>query len=101
MGSFHGPRRSVLGRAWIADSTTNAKLKVKFAESPVEGDYWILELDEQYQYAVVGHPSRKSGWILSRTPQLPPDVYQELMRRLRVDHGYDTLLFSKTRQPKN
>ncbi len=89
--------RSVRGKAWIVDKTTNAKLKVRFFW-PFAGDYWIIELDSDYRWAVVGHPSRTYYWILSRTPQMAPDLYEELVRRAAAK-GYDTSRIKKTRQP--
>lgn len=65
-----GTIRSARGKAWSVDSS-NAKLKVQFA-GPVAGDYWIIELSDDYSYAVVGHPDRNSLWILSRTAEISP-----------------------------
>ena len=76
-----------LGEARITDKNTNAKLEVRFAPaalsflSAVWGDYWILELDENYQYAVVGDPKRKYFWILSRAPEMNDATYQNILRR--------------------
>ena len=75
--SLDGPTRTIRGSARVVDDTTNAKLKVSFF-GPFEGDYWIIDLDEDYQYAVVGDPSRKFLWILSRTPQLDEAVYESI-----------------------
>ncbi|HSQ79148.1 MAG TPA: lipocalin family protein [Candidatus Bathyarchaeia archaeon] len=91
------PPRSVRGKAWVVDKTTNAKLKVRFFW-PFTGDYWIIELDPDYQWAVVGHPGRTYYWILSRTPQMEPALYEELIRRAAAK-GYDTSLIKKTLQP--
>lgn len=91
------PPRSVRGKAWIVDKTTNAKLKVRFFW-PFAGDYWVIELDPDYQWAVVGHPDRTYYWILSRTPQMAPALYEELIRRAAAK-GYDTSLIRKTLQP--
>lgn len=75
------------GVARVVDAATNAKLKVTFFW-PFAGDYWILELGTQYEYAVVGEPERKYLWILSRNPQMQEAVYQELLQRAAT-HGYD------------
>lgn len=92
-----GKESRVRGKAWIVDKTTNAKLKVRFFW-PFAGDYWIIELDKDYQWAVVGHPGRSYYWILSRTPQMDPAVYDELIRRAAAK-GYDTSRIKKTLQP--
>ncbi len=75
------------GTAKVVDRNTNAKLKVTFFW-PFSGDYWIVGLDKEYRYAVVGEPSRKYVWILSRTPELPQLLYDEAVRIVR-DAGYD------------
>jgi apolipoprotein D and lipocalin family protein len=65
------------------------KLEVRFAPEwlsflpMVWGDYWVIDLDPQYQLAVVSDPSREYLWILSRTPQLDPKVYADLLQRLQ------------------
>lgn len=95
--TLNGKARSIRGKAWIVDKTTNAKLKVRFFW-PFSGDYWIIELDDDYEWAVVGHPNRKYYWILSRAPQMDPEVYEELIRRAAAK-GYDTSRIKKTLQP--
>ena len=65
---------------------------------PFWGSYWILELDPDYRYAVVGHPSRNYLWILSRTPQMEDALYRDLMQRIE-GHGYDTTRIVRTVQP--
>lgn len=67
--SVHAPAETVRGLARVVDADTNAKLKVQF-QWPFEGDYWILALDEEYRFALVGTPDRKALWILSREPKL-------------------------------
>jgi apolipoprotein D and lipocalin family protein len=79
--------RTIEGVARVVDSSTNAKLAVTFF-GPFEGDYWILELGNEYEFAVVGEPSRKFLWILSREPVLDEDLYQDILSRL-PEKGYD------------
>jgi apolipoprotein D and lipocalin family protein len=95
--TLDGKESSIRGKAWIVDKTTNAKLKVRFFW-PFTGAYWIIELDKDYQWAVVGHPDRTYYWILSRTPQMDPALYDELIRRAAAK-GYDTSKIKKTLQP--
>ena len=66
-----GELDSAHGTAWAPDPSVPAKLKVRFFW-PFSGDYWIIELGPEYEYAVVGHPSREYLWILSRTPRMEP-----------------------------
>lgn len=86
-GSFSGKLRSAKGKAWVVDKKTNAKLKVSFFW-PFSGDYWIIELGKDYEYAVIGHPDRKYLWILSRTKKMDETLYQEILSRLKAK-GYD------------
>ena len=61
-------------------------------------NYWIIDLDEDYRWAVVGHPGRDYLWILSREPTLDPEVYEGILERLRAQH-YDTARLVRTLQP--
>jgi apolipoprotein D and lipocalin family protein len=75
------------GWAKVVDQKTGAKLKVTFFW-PFFGDYWIIELGPNYEYAVVGEPGRKYLWILSRTPKMDDGIYAEVVSRLAAK-GYD------------
>jgi apolipoprotein D and lipocalin family protein len=76
------------GVARVADPSNSAKLRVQFFW-PFEGDYWIIDLDEEnYEYAVVGEPGRRFLWILSRSPQMDEALYEELTAKL-PDLAYD------------
>ncbi|MDD5245602.1 MAG: lipocalin family protein [Syntrophorhabdaceae bacterium] len=86
------------GKAKVVDITTNAKLKVTFFW-PFYGDYWIIDLGKNYEYAVVGHPSRKYLWILSREPRMDETLYNTILERLRNEKGYDITKLVKTPQP--
>lgn len=79
--SFDGPERSVEGVARVVDEQTNARQKVTLLW-PFEGDCYIIDLDEDYQWAVVGEPSREYLWILSRTPTMDEALYQSILSRL-------------------
>ena len=85
--SLDGPSRDIRGSARVVDDTGNAKLKVSFFW-PFEGDYWIIELDEDYEYAVIGEPSRRFLWILSRTPQMDDTTYDAITAALPA-RSYD------------
>jgi len=83
----NGEITTATGNAKVVDASTNAKLKVTFFW-PFSGDYWILDLASDYEYAVVGEPSRKYVWILSRTPKMDDAVYQRALTSVRRA-GYD------------
>ncbi len=76
---------------------SHARLRVQFFW-PFWGHYWIIELDPDYRWAVVGHPERKYLWILSRTPTLDEAVHQEVLARIRAQ-GYDLAPLQQTLQP--
>jgi apolipoprotein D and lipocalin family protein len=95
-GSLDGKEKSAVGKAWVVDKKTNAKLKVQFFW-PFSGAYWIIELGENYEYAVVGHPKRKYLWILSRTPRMDEKLYQEILKKIE-SHNYDLSKIEKTLQ---
>lgn len=77
-----GKRREAKGHAWSVDPVDNSKLKVSFFW-PFRGDYWIIELGENYDYSVVGSPDRKYLWILGREPVVDEALYGEIVERLR------------------
>ena len=95
-GSFTGKLRTAKGTARVADEKTNAKLRVSFFW-PFSGDYWIIELGRDYEYAVVGHPDRTYLWILSRTKKMDETLYQDILSRL-TPKGYDTTKLLRTMQ---
>ena len=92
--ALDGKEKSALGRARVVDSATNAKLKVSFFR-PFWGDYWIVDLGADYDWAVVGHPGRDYLWILGRAPMLPEPTYEGILARLK-DQGYDTSRLKRT-----
>ncbi|HET6365291.1 MAG TPA: lipocalin family protein [Nitrospirota bacterium] len=75
------------GKAWVADKTTNAKLKVSFFW-PFRGDYWIIELGNDYEYAVVAGPGRNYLWILARSSTMDKGLYDAIVGRLK-EQGFD------------
>jgi apolipoprotein D and lipocalin family protein len=96
-----GSEFQAVGRAWIPNRNEPAKLKVSFVSLfgmwLFPGDYWILELEPNYRYAVVGHPKRRYGWILSRTPTLPEVTLQGIFERLE-EAGYSRSQFRRIDQ---
>jgi apolipoprotein D and lipocalin family protein len=96
-GALDGRLKEVRGRARVVDAETNARLKVSFF-GPFWGDYWILELDPEYRWAVVGEPKRKYLWILSRTPTLGQGTLEGILSRL-PEKGYSRERLQWTLQP--
>ncbi|MBX9702118.1 MAG: lipocalin family protein, partial [Acetobacteraceae bacterium] len=64
---------------------------------PFYGDYWVLGLDPDYRWAVVGDPSRRWLWILSRTPAMAPTDL-ERAKAVAREAGYDLAPLRMTRQ---
>ena len=85
--TLDGKRSDATGKAKIPDPNIPSKLKVSFFWF-FYGDYFVLELEENYQWAVIGSSSDKYLWILSRTPQMDENVYNDLLNNL-TDRGYD------------
>jgi apolipoprotein D and lipocalin family protein len=95
-GGLNGEEDTAQGRARVVDRVTNAKLEVSFFW-PFWGDYWIIDLADDYSFAVVGHPSRDYLWVLSRSPTLPDVIYRAILTRLDTS-GYETGRLEKTLQ---
>jgi lipocalin len=86
--TLDGKRSEAIGKAKIPDKREPAKLKVSFFWF-FYGDYWVLELDNDYQWAVVGSSSDNYLWILSRNPNRGDRLCGELLNGLTT-RGYDT-----------
>jgi apolipoprotein D and lipocalin family protein len=96
-GSLSGRLDRSTGRAKVVEGSGNAKLRVSFFW-PFWGDYWIIDLDPDYRWAVVGEPKRDYLWILSRTPTMDESVYEAVVARLAAK-GYDPAGLVRTIQP--
>jgi apolipoprotein D and lipocalin family protein len=94
-----GTTSEARGVARVADPRTNAKLEVSFVQifgwHLFWGDYWILDLAEDYSTVIVGHPERRYGWILSRAPTVDAGRRASLDSRL-AELGYDPRAFVNT-----
>lgn len=83
-----GKQGAILGKAFVQEGSGNAKLEVQFFW-PFKSDYYILDVADDYSYALVGHPDRKSLWILSRTIQMEAATYDRLKEEAGM-LGFDT-----------
>lgn len=97
--TLDGEQSKVIGKAKIPDKAEPGKLKVSFFWF-FYGDYYVLELDADYQYVMLGSSSDKYFWILSRTPKLAPDVYEMLLEKARK-RGYNLESLYKVPQREN
>ncbi|MEE2526410.1 lipocalin family protein [Hyphobacterium sp. HN65] len=87
-GGLDGELEVAEGRALIADRNSNARLRVSFF-GPFFGDYWILDVAEDYSWAVISEPAGRYLWILAREPQMDPALLQERLDFLQ-GLGFDT-----------
>lgn len=94
--SINGKQSYIKGKAFVEENSGNAKLKVQFFW-PFKGKYWIIDLADDYSYAVVGHPNRKYLWILSRTATMSSTTYQQIVARIK-DKGFDISKIMLTKQ---
>ena len=86
--SMKGKLSRARGKAKLPDPKEPGKLKVSFFLF-FYADYFILELDENYQWVLIGSSSDKYLWILSRNPELSPSTYEKILA-LAGRRGYDT-----------
>ncbi|MFK7898797.1 MAG: lipocalin family protein [Myxococcota bacterium] len=87
VGAFDGPEKIITMRGWVHNEVTNSEWRVQ-PIWPIRLSYLILELDPDYQHVVVGHPSKRYVWIMSRQPTLDPEIEADLRARLG-EAGYD------------
>ena len=91
-----GRERSVRARAYPVPGSGNAKLVVRFFRF-IKGDYWVVDLADDYFWAAVSTPTSRSLWILSRTPYMEDEVYDRVLAGL-TERGFDTDRLVKTVQ---
>jgi apolipoprotein D and lipocalin family protein len=96
-GSFDAPEQTWKGIAWVVDTTSNAEWRVQFIW-PLRAAYLVTDLDPDYRWSVVGHPSRNYLWILARDRSLPDPLYRDLLKRAAAQ-GFDTSRVVKVPQP--
>ena len=99
----NGQVNEAIGVARQIGDARSPKLEVRFAPSwlsfipAVWGDYWVIDLDPEYQVVAISEPKREYLWILSRQPTLGPKTYQDLLARLEKN-GFDVRKLELTRQ---
>lgn len=100
-GSLDGKFSEAKGRAKVVEGTGGAQLKVSFF-GPFFGDYWVLDrgepgADGQYPWSIVGEPSGRYLWMLTREAKPSPELAAKLEARVR-ELGYDWSLVRLTQQ---
>ncbi len=97
-GAPDGPERSARGKAKPVAGSGNAKLKVAFFGPFYTGNYWVMDHDDDYSWSIVGEPSGKYLWLLSRDPT-PNEAFRAALFQRARELGYDTDMIRPTRQP--
>lgn len=98
-----GETSEAIGVARQIGPADSPRLEVRFAPAWLSflpfvwGNYWVIDLDEDYQLAAVSEPAREYLWILSRTPKVDPARHEALLNRLR-QKGFDLEKLELTRQ---
>lgn len=85
--SFDGPEKILPMVGWVHDESTRAEWRVR-PFWPVRLAYLILEIGPDYDYTVIGHPSKRYVWIMARQPRLDAITLEAIRRRLEAV-GYD------------
>jgi apolipoprotein D and lipocalin family protein len=94
--SVDGKVSSIKGKAFVVENSGNSKFNIQFFW-PFKGKYWIIDLADDYSYAVVSHPTKKYLWILSRNPFMDDTTYLSIITKLK-DKGFDVTKIRITHQ---
>ena len=94
-GSLSGPVKTAEGKAKIVPDSGDAKLKVSFFGPFYVGDYWVLDYADDYSWAIVGEPSGRYLWLLSRTAH-PHEMIRNTLEARTRQLGYDWNLVRMT-----
>ena len=94
-GGVSGPQKTSQGKAKIVPGSQNAKLKVSFFGPFYVGDYWVLDHADDYSWSIVGEPSGRYLWLLSRSARPSDETRDVIMNRTRA-LGYDLDLVRPT-----
>ncbi len=90
-----GKRKTATGKAFFTGASNRGSLKVSFF-GPFYGGYNIMDLDSNYQYAMIAGPNRDYLWILSRTPTLPASTLNKLVGKAKqLGFATETLIFTQ------
>ena len=84
---FDGEISKITGKAWLVEPTITSKWEVQFIW-PFTLDYWVIDLEENYNYAVIGEPDKENFWILSRKPIMDNGLLTKIIEKTKMK-GYD------------
>lgn len=83
------PLKAAPQKGWIQgdkENSSNWKVSPLF---PLKLPYLILECDDNYEFCVIGYPSRSYCWIMNRKPVMKEETYNMLTEKLKEKHQYD------------
>ena len=101
--SEDGKTKEAIGTARQVGAATSPKLQVQFTPAWLSfipflwADYWVIDIDANYELVAVSEPKREYLWVLSRTPEVNPAAYAALLARLE-EKGFDLRKLERTRQ---
>jgi apolipoprotein D and lipocalin family protein len=95
-GGYEGPVKTYTPRGFVRDGSSNAVWDMQFVW-PFKAEYRIIYLTSDYSTTVVGRTKRDYVWIMARSPSIPEQLYQEIIRFLE-QQGYDTSKVTKVPQ---
>jgi apolipoprotein D and lipocalin family protein len=84
---FDGEISKITGKAWLVEPTITSKWEVQFIW-PFTLDYWVIDLEDNYNYAVIGEPDKENFWILSRKPIMEKGLLTKIIEKTQMK-GYD------------
>jgi apolipoprotein D and lipocalin family protein len=82
----NGKNKEMSAKGFIQNEA-NTIWKVQFIW-PIKFPYYVIDLEKNYEYTVIGLPNRKYVWIMSRDPQISDATYNQILARLD-NKGYD------------
>ncbi len=91
--SVSGTYKKLTQKAFVYNKMTNAEWRIQ-PFWPLKLPYIVIDLDEEYTYTVIGYPSRKFLWIMSRSKSLDEQTLNKIYEKLDAQ-GYDTSLIEK------
>jgi apolipoprotein D and lipocalin family protein len=87
-GSFEGKLKGIPQKAWIHDGRTNAEWRIQLVW-PLKFAFLVIDVGEEYEFAVIGVPNRKNIWIMAREPRMDEALYASILEKARTRWGYD------------
>ena len=94
-GGIDGPVKTAEGRARVVADSGDARLKISFFGPFYLGDYWVLDHADDYSWSIVGEPSGRYLWLMSRTAKPTEEVRATILNRTAA-LGYDLALVRET-----